>query len=534
MPPMFTKRLGIFLCLFFCTCFYQYSYGQQYEDALAIAYVSKYKDYAIAEMHRTGIPASVTLAQALHETDYGRSKLATIANNHFGAKCHNTWLGETIKHTDDAPNECFRKYANVYDSYVNHSQILDKSRYDFLFKLDQRDYKSWCLGLKKAGYATAPNYAYRLIDLIEHYALYVYDKMEYIPDNLLVSNTEPERIKYEYIVLTATEMDAPLPQPTPEWNIQQAIIVPEDIAKQPISVLNKANMVAYSHPVYPQQIASLYQVSLSKVVRYNNLSSENEIIPAHTNIFLSKKREKAVRKQKYHFVKENETLKEIAAQYAIDLDKLYKNNWIRYGEEVKKGEVVFLRGKAPFPPKVYMPNKKPTAPTEMQYQEMENLVDISTQEANFRLINQLEPEQSHEKRTYGSSFILDKNNVNTLNTETKPIEKTPVLTSVSVPKSETPNIATTEITSPKAFATYETTETASSATTQVLENLSLSANTNAQHNIAENETPQFHQVTYGENLYRISLKYNTSVENLRQLNSLKGNDIYAGSTIRVR
>ena len=131
------------------------------------AYVNLYKDLAIAEMMRTGVPASITLAQGIIETAGGQSDLASTANNHFGIKCKSGWTGESMQHNDETKNECFRKYSTVEDSYKDHSDFL-KSRpnYAFLFKLDPTDYEGWAKGLRKAGYATNPAYAQSIIKMI--------------------------------------------------------------------------------------------------------------------------------------------------------------------------------------------------------------------------------------------------------------------------------------------------------------------------------------------------------------------------------
>ena len=140
-------------------------------------YISQYKDLAISEMKRTGIPASITLAQGIIESDYGRSKLAREANNHFGIKCHKDWNGQTIKHNDNENNECFRKYGMAEDSFYDHSDFLKSgSRYSFLFNFSSTDYKAWAYGLKKAGYATNPDYANMLIRTIEGNNLSLFDQ----------------------------------------------------------------------------------------------------------------------------------------------------------------------------------------------------------------------------------------------------------------------------------------------------------------------------------------------------------------------
>ena len=139
-------------------------------------YIAKYKKWAIAEMNRTGIPASITLAQGILESDCGNSDLAVEANNHFGIKCHSDWTGKTMHKDDDRNNECFRSYDNAYQSFKDHSDFLTgKSRYASLFTLDKTDYKGWAKGLKKCGYATERTYAERLIKIIEEEGLDTYD-----------------------------------------------------------------------------------------------------------------------------------------------------------------------------------------------------------------------------------------------------------------------------------------------------------------------------------------------------------------------
>ncbi len=153
-------------------------------DAIAASYIEQYKELAIIEMHRSGVPASITLAQALIETNAGRSNLATKANNHFGIKCKRTWNGETYYHEDDDYNKegdliasCFRAYGSVIESYADHSNFLrTKENYISLFLLDRYDYKNWALGLSSSGYATNPKYAQMIISKIETYGLDQYDK----------------------------------------------------------------------------------------------------------------------------------------------------------------------------------------------------------------------------------------------------------------------------------------------------------------------------------------------------------------------
>lgn len=141
-------------------------------------YVERFKDIAIEEMLKTGIPASIKLAQGMLESASGNSTLAREANNHFGIKCHSSWTGKTILKDDDAAGECFRYYNSAEESFRDHSEFLKRSHYAFLFDLNRDDYKGWARGLKKAGYATNPRYPELLISLIERYGLDRYDKEE--------------------------------------------------------------------------------------------------------------------------------------------------------------------------------------------------------------------------------------------------------------------------------------------------------------------------------------------------------------------
>lgn len=141
------------------------------------AYIERFYKTAIREMYQYRIPASITLAQGILESGSGRSDLAMVANNHFGIKCTSDYKGDTFLKDDDKKDDCFRVYVDAESSYRDHSLFLvNRSRYSFLFTYWIRDYKAWAIGLKKAGYATNPNYPQLLIDVIEKYELYEYDR----------------------------------------------------------------------------------------------------------------------------------------------------------------------------------------------------------------------------------------------------------------------------------------------------------------------------------------------------------------------
>ncbi len=173
-------RLNLFfswlvLLLGFITPVFSQAYDKPSQSVLD--YIDQYRSLAIEEMRRTGIPASITLAQGIFESGAGTSRLAKEANNQFGIKCKKEWTGATISHTDDLRNECFRKYVSAADSYRDHSDFLrTRPHYAPLFKLDPFDYKGWAHGLKRAGYATSPTYPQSLLKVIETYQLYQFDR----------------------------------------------------------------------------------------------------------------------------------------------------------------------------------------------------------------------------------------------------------------------------------------------------------------------------------------------------------------------
>lgn len=186
-------------------------------------YIAHYAPLAVEQQALFGIPASITLAQAVCESNNGNSPLALATNNHFGIKCNKDWTGPSTKHDDDAPQECFRAYASVEESYIDHSLILlERPWYQPLFALDVKDYKGWAHGLKAAGYATNPQYAYRLIEIIEKYELYKYDNTllaDYQPNGGVTeepTTTEPLPEPAEQEVVTTEQELTPEEEPAIE------------------------------------------------------------------------------------------------------------------------------------------------------------------------------------------------------------------------------------------------------------------------------------------------------------------------------
>lgn len=273
-------------------------------------YIDKYKDEAIKEMHAHGIPASITLAQGILESADGNSPLARYANNHFGIKCHSGWKGATFYQDDDAKNECFRKYYDVYDSYRDHSLFLTtRSRYAFLFDLKPTDYKGWALGLKKAGYATHPKYAQMLIELIEANRLYEFDRLNEIPVKRQKEQVAQRKVK---------TVKAP----------------------RSISYNNDIKYIIVKAGDTPAKIADDFEMGLWQIYKYNDLS-KNSVLREGDILYLQPKRGKA--KTEYHIVKKGETVYSISQHHGIKLRKLYQYNNISPDKTLQPGVKLYLR-----------------------------------------------------------------------------------------------------------------------------------------------------------------------------------------------
>ena len=270
-------------------------------------YITRYKEDAIKEMYRYGIPASITLAQGMLESGNGNSALSVYANNHFGIKCHKDWTGPSYILDDDEKNECFRKYQDVLDSYSDHSQFLrNRDRYAFLFELPKTDYKGWARGLKEAGYATHPKYAEQLIDLIEQYKLYELDKD---------------------VVLTMRNVKEKAPQV--KLNLRQVL------------KFNHTKFIIAKPGDSFYKIASDFDLELSDLFKYNDFN-KGETIVAYEKVYVEAKRRKAL--EPYHVVTKGETMESISQLHGIKLSSLYKKNRIKPSNgEPKIGTVLYLR-----------------------------------------------------------------------------------------------------------------------------------------------------------------------------------------------
>ena len=284
----------------------QIRWNQTYQQ-----YIDQYKDIAIEQMLQYHIPASITLAQGLFESGAGKSELALKGNNHFGIKC-NGWTGRKTYHDDDERNECFRAYDSPYESFVDHSKFLAGSkRYSSLFNLKTTDYKGWARGLKAAGYATNPQYANKLIDIIQLYKLYQYD--------------------------TAKSYDKFMAQHTKESGVNGADL-------HPIKIFNKNYYLIARQGDTFRSIAEEVELSYKKLAQYNERDKDDRLDDGEI-VWLKKKQKKAPKdyKGRLHYVRSGESMYSIAQKYGIRLKNLYKMNHLSPDYQIRVGDGLRLR-----------------------------------------------------------------------------------------------------------------------------------------------------------------------------------------------
>jgi LysM repeat protein len=275
-------------------------------------YIEQYSSLAVEEMYRSKIPASITLAQGILESGNGNSRLSKEANNHFGIKCKASWTGPSIYEDDDAPQECFRKYATAADSYRDHSDFLLKNkRYAFLFDLDSKDYKAWAYGLKKAGYATNPQYPELLINFIEKHGLHKFDEAK------------------------ATELEL-------KENAEEKAAIVRTYGKE--IIVNGVNAVTCKADDSYTQIALNYNLKVFQLYKYNDLLKDAECKSGDT-VFLKPKKNKA-EIDTYTFAA-GDNMHLISQRFGIKLEKVLQRNGLVLDQQPKVGEILYLNSKNP-------------------------------------------------------------------------------------------------------------------------------------------------------------------------------------------
>lgn len=456
-----------------------------------LEYIEQNKTLAVSEMERTGIPASIKMAQALLESNAGRSELARNANNHFGIKCGSDWEGKTYMKKDDDRNflgmrvkSCFRHFRSTQESFIAHSELLRapnrQSRYGFLFELDPTDYKRWARGLKKAGYATSNSYHRKLINLIEQYDLHELDYMttaDMVASNHSKRKKQPEKQNRPAPV----ETDRPeTPAPQPE----------EAIASVTIDYLNDVKYIASPERESATTIAEQAGVSVEEVLRYNEfLQSPKQVVPAGVKVYLQPKRNHFRGRQTWHKVQAGESMLDISNRYAIDLDRLFVRNRMEKGEEPAPGAKIKIRGGA-------VDRRPPLRDSRFpEGEDRPEKIIIEDEEVEILDIeiewNGGKPKkESQEKAESGS---------------------------VPPGQGSAPGAPNNEIATTPAPQTKPVTDPFGSAKDSVA-----------------GSDQVWHTVQRGETLWRISQQYGTTVDRLKALNQLDSNHIRSGMQLKVR
>jgi len=373
---MQSKRSIIIILLFVLPFLSRAQDPQVIED-----YINTYKDVAIKEMQRTGVPASIKLAQGIHETMAGTSVLVLKSNNHFGIKCKNTWTGASVTHDDDLRGECFRKYTSALDSYRDHSDFLRSStRYSFLFNLEPTDYQDWAFGLKKAGYATNPKYPQIIIKLIEDYHLQDYTliamgKTPTAENAMAKSAIESKGKETAPVFVASVKMEEPVSKEFKQTEsvkekssgnmLKQKENTFEEITKVETKPAPKsADVVHYPDTefkinetpvIYAKTgtsflaIAQKYNIPLARVFEFNDLGV-SEFVNKDQLIYLQRKRKTG--NNEFHIIQAGETLHDIAQVEAIRLETLLEYNLLRINMKPAIGEKLSLRTKAAMAPRL--------------------------------------------------------------------------------------------------------------------------------------------------------------------------------------
>ncbi len=287
-------------------------------------YVQKYSAWAVEEMGRSGVPASITLAQGILESGAGMSRLASEGNNHFGIKCHKGWTGKSMKVDDDAPNECFRVYSSARESFQDHSDFLRyRDRYKFLFDLDPTDYKGWAYGLSKAGYATDPLYPAKLIKYIEEYDLARFDTGEaaYVPPSPLAIE-EP----------VAVDMSIPSGSEHISFSVSR-----EMYSKNGVPFIYSQEGETYA------SIAHENKLFLREILHFNDVTKDRGLEPG-TIVYLQAKKTKTQKGlDKYIVEEDGEDFHAICQRFAVKEKVILKKNGFREPVLLSEGDEIKLR-----------------------------------------------------------------------------------------------------------------------------------------------------------------------------------------------
>ncbi len=453
-------------------------------------YINTYKKIAIQEMHRTGIPASITLAQGYLESGCGNSELATKANNHFGIKCHTEWNGESYYIEDDDYDEngnlkksCFRVYKNAEESYLDHSEFLTgRSRYAFLFELRTTDYKGWAHGLRKAGYATNPKYGDLLINIIERYELYEYDQEK-----------------------------------------EKKLLTSARLTKKEVFEINEIPAIAYDGQMTVREIRDKFFTAEWQIYKYNDFDRKTPLKKGQI-IYLKPKRKFLRDVDDFHVVKEGETMQYISQLRGIKLKKLYKINLIEEGNEPEVGEKLSLKDKRAIAPNTAKSNKEYKYFTLQNEDALFNAITDSESQKNDDPVaekNTIEkPDGIYHKVGSGETLMSIARAYNKNWKDIKDLNK------LETDNLEVGQVLLIEPRAEGAISIAESTENEKEPT--------ITKNTEPDKNIGSSDKAGFHTVKKGETLFSISRLYATTVADLMDINKLENPSVSEGKSLRVK
>ena len=320
------KKLSVILAVLVCAALQLQS---QEGGSVQERYISRYSPLAIEEMYRTGVPASITMAQGMLESGSGTSRLAVEGNNHFGIKCHRGWSGRSMYASDDRPNECFRVYDSPEESFRDHSDFLRyQDRYKFLFDLELTDYKSWALGLKKAGYATSPDYAAHLITIIERYHLYDLD---------FAGDGGQEGEPVHTIPDSPNTIEASRPfQGTPSEQYRFPL-------SRELYSRNGVPFVIASEGETYRSIARQSHLFLFEILGYNDLKADEPLAPGTIVYLQPKKKYAAPGLDMYICGRDGESFHDVCQRFAVKESSIRRLNGIKPGYQLREGDRILLR-----------------------------------------------------------------------------------------------------------------------------------------------------------------------------------------------
>ncbi len=494
---------------------------QDRKDMTVQEYLDKFKAIAIQEMERSGIPASITLAQGIHESAFGNSELAKKSNNHFGIKCGSKWKGKGFYKWDDDPQKsCFRVYDSAEQSYVDHSDFLmHRSRYAFLFEYGRHEYKKWAKGLRKAGYATDPKYPDKLIHSIEKYQLTQYDEAsgQLAFDS---KNAETSTTKEEWTV--------------PVVNFRKK--ARSFLFKKYKAGLYRENGSTYAISRKGESalaLAKRFGIPYQRFLKFNDLK-DGDLLIDFQPCYIQPKKNIYRGDEAYYIVNKDITMYEIAQCFGIKLATLMTKNILEPGEEPQNGAKIYLKEKAVHKPALRSYLHIDTLPTVIKaFEESPSKINVKEQITYQAPALEIDPNSP----VYAKEIYADSAHLNTSLISKDSIQRYQfVQNSVDNRYNDQgPSLANSQPITINTEALFVANPSKKNIPVEqaVIESKRPS-NPQANQLIAYNSTNDVsHLVKQGETLYRLHRLYNVSVASIKKANQLDSNEIIVGVTLKI-